>query len=421
MCVFSGSVEQVSSTKIFARLAGDEQFLVYAMEFSSSEEVAMILPLPVARDCPENAVRFIDLAGYPGFFDDMNKLFQAPLKRPSRHGGTAYALGMAAASQLEVHEVGAFEASFVPTVGDFSRLDARFRLPDEVWRQLPGYQDFGFVVFKLRAGAQQSVHPMAFSFPTRHPKKLFYPTVHIHDESVHDEAAFGHRLYGQAEMELATWDRSFWQVEYYVPVAKTHGIVSPELPCYRWFVYGQRKNEDIYVDFMGEPALFAAAKSNDSDSVRALLAQGIDANSRDHLERTPLMFARSETVAPLLAAGANPRALSRSGVPLLYEAVSNGADGEAIAALIAAGADPNARAKNGWTPLMEAIWKGLYNVIDVLLENGADINAKSNDGLAPLGLSMIERNEAITSQLVELGADAEGQPTADELAFLHSM
>jgi hypothetical protein len=43
-----------------------------------------------------------------------------------------------------------FEASFVPRASEFWRLDARFRLSDEVWRQLPAYQDFGFIPVILR-------------------------------------------------------------------------------------------------------------------------------------------------------------------------------------------------------------------------------------------------------------------------------
>jgi hypothetical protein len=36
-----------------------------------------------------------------------------------------------------VREVGSFEASYVPKIADFSRLDERFRLPVAVWKKLP--------------------------------------------------------------------------------------------------------------------------------------------------------------------------------------------------------------------------------------------------------------------------------------------
>ena len=77
-------------------------------------------------------------------------------------------------------QVGDFEASFVPTVKDFNRLDARFQLPAELFAKMPDYQHFGFAVFKLKPG-MQTVQPMAFDFPAAKPGHLFFPTVHIHD------------------------------------------------------------------------------------------------------------------------------------------------------------------------------------------------------------------------------------------------
>ena len=74
MCCFSGPVSHVGNTKIFAR-AGDDgrQLLAYQMRFSTAADVAMILPLPVPKGVPDRALRFIDLQGYPGFFDDLDQ------------------------------------------------------------------------------------------------------------------------------------------------------------------------------------------------------------------------------------------------------------------------------------------------------------------------------------------------------------
>ncbi|MBC8136128.1 MAG: hypothetical protein H8F28_09605 [Fibrella sp.] len=76
MCIFSGSVESVSDTRIFARLFGKgAQFLAYDMRFVADEAVAMILPIPVSPGAGENAVRFLDLHHYTSLFDDLSKLF----------------------------------------------------------------------------------------------------------------------------------------------------------------------------------------------------------------------------------------------------------------------------------------------------------------------------------------------------------
>src|SRR5437870_10019201 len=130
------------------------------MTLDARKELAMILPLPVKTPAAENDVEFIDLQGYPNFFADLEQGFP--------NGRNSNALGdsasHASAATLKVLQVGSFEASFVPTITDFSRLDERFRLPENVWGNLPAYGAYGFAVFKLKPGAM-TVHPMAFSFP----------------------------------------------------------------------------------------------------------------------------------------------------------------------------------------------------------------------------------------------------------------
>jgi hypothetical protein len=76
MCCFSGSVEVVADTKIFARSATgsrDGQVLVYSMTYAASADLAMVLPLPVPPNPSENAVTFVNLEGYPDFFRDMEQ------------------------------------------------------------------------------------------------------------------------------------------------------------------------------------------------------------------------------------------------------------------------------------------------------------------------------------------------------------
>jgi hypothetical protein len=112
-------------------------------------------------------VKFIDLKDYPEFFKDMDRGF--PVPPPPQAASMSRVMTLSAASRkLEVQQVGDFEASFVPTVGDFARLDERFRLPEGTWKDLPAYKDYGFAVFKLKPGAMR-VHPMAFSFPRQDP------------------------------------------------------------------------------------------------------------------------------------------------------------------------------------------------------------------------------------------------------------
>lgn len=228
MCLFSRHVEKVWSTRIFARpLASGRQLLVYGMSLEIAEDVAMVLPIPVPPEGPDDAVTFVDLSARPGFFDDLSALFPTALDASLAFGRGGFA---PQSRSLVVHDVGDFEASFVPEPKDFDRLDARFRLPGDVFEMLPSYGDWGFCVFKLRGppssrgsglldlfksksakGTPRTVHPMAFEFPRRDASALFFPTVHVHDGAVHPTAEFDHALYCQtapALEPLMEWERS---------------------------------------------------------------------------------------------------------------------------------------------------------------------------------------------------------------------
>jgi hypothetical protein len=188
MCCFTGHVSDVSGTNIFARVGADREYLVYEMTFTSDEHTAMILPIPTASGTAEDLVEFVALDNYPDFFRDLEVHFGQVRTNAMLLGGGPPRVA------LKVHLVGAFEASFVPRMDQLDRLDARFRIPQHVWTQLPAYGSFGFVVFKLQPGKRVSVHPMAFSFRTRDPGTLFFPTLHVHDTTVHEAAAFDHIL-----------------------------------------------------------------------------------------------------------------------------------------------------------------------------------------------------------------------------------
>ena len=181
MCIFSQKAN-VSKTKIFARSGKENtQYLVYSMIVKAEKELAMILPLPVAQMSKD--ITFINLEKYPEFFDDLAKGFPVPRSR----GDTK------AAEKIAVVEVGSFIASFVPTAKDFGKVDEKFRLPDDVWAKLPQFKDYGFAVFQLKSG-EKNIHPMALSFPRADRKRLYFPTVHVHDGKVADKDEFDHSL-----------------------------------------------------------------------------------------------------------------------------------------------------------------------------------------------------------------------------------
>jgi len=279
MCCFSQPVELVADTNIFARSANGRQFLVYSMSYATSTDLAMLLPLPVPPNPGEETVRFINLQRYPKFFDDMRRGFPPRMMPLSR--------SLEAISgeppKLRVHAVGDFEASFVPRLDDFGRLDERFRIPADAWDRLPAYRDYGFAVFKLKASPSRRsagilrrsvskpagdtrkprrVHPMAFTFPRRNPELLYFPTVHIHDREVHPHALFDHMLYCQPDAaiddSLQGWEESRMRTSEFIDIARAEGIVDPSQSCWRLPLEGRRQNKDTLVGNGGALPEFAA-------------------------------------------------------------------------------------------------------------------------------------------------------------------
>jgi hypothetical protein len=185
------------------------------------------------------------------------------------------AAGSASKPTLLVRNVGSFEASFAPTLADLDRLDPRFRLQPDVWRQLPGYEDFGFAVFQLRPGLKR-IHPMALEFPRRDPESLFFPTVHVHDGgSVPRWADFDHKLFFQSartvglvgsftsprgiEIEIAPsaarrieeamgWFASSSPAgEFMRHTSLPPDLMDLEQNCYLIELHGQHDNRDVYL------------------------------------------------------------------------------------------------------------------------------------------------------------------------------
>jgi hypothetical protein len=248
---------RVFGTRIFARMDRGRQALVYSMTISVRGDVAMILPLPVPPDGGEDAVEFVDLEGYADFFEDMAGLFL--VEPPAAKGGVMRGGPSLSLPRLVVHAVGSFEASFVPTMRDFSRLDPRFRIADDVWRNLPVYADWGFAVFKLAPGRKKKIHPMALRFPTRAPGRLFFPTVHVHDGAVEAKASFDHRLFHQGgQADFAFQDRiggmpSPLLARHRMRLDKSRGLVLADQGVTAIDVVGEHRNEDTWVP-LGSPA-----------------------------------------------------------------------------------------------------------------------------------------------------------------------
>jgi len=127
----------------------------------------------------------------------------------------------------------------------------------------------------------------------------------------------------------------------------------------------------------GGQRLVDAARAQDHDAVRALVAQQPDVNGTQADGATALHWAAHwdalDTAGLLIGAGADVDVANEYGVTPLALACGNGA-GAMVARLLEAGADPNAARSTGETPLMTCARTGNPDAVRTLLDHGADPN-----------------------------------------------
>jgi hypothetical protein len=120
--------------------------------------------------------------------------------------------------------------------------------------------------------------------------------------------------------------------------------------------------------YAGDTALHLAAASYQPELAETLVASGADVRARNRREAEPLHY----------AADGSPD--SRHWDPVAQRAV--------IVFLIAAGADPNALDKSGVAPLHRAVRHRCSAAAEVLIDNGADPRLRNKNGSTPLHLSV---------------------------------
>ena len=138
--------------------------------------------------------------------------------------------------------------------------------------------------------------------------------------------------------------------------------------------------------------IIRAVKERDLDSIKLLIANGSDVNTKDDSSGEYTLLARAIR--------------ERAGIRI-------------IKFLIANGADVNAKdSRSGCSPLIEALrylhvdnygdtvaWSGDLNIVKLLVSSGADVNARDNYGATPLLYAASTLNINIIKFLVSSGAD----------------
>jgi ankyrin repeat protein len=160
-------------------------------------------------------------------------------------------------------------------------------------------------------------------------------------------------------------------------------------------------------------AFLEAAKSGDTDTLRTLLAEGVDIHVADWAGWPALNWAalmlRNESIEFLLDSGADIEYVAKggknSGRPLMMAAKKyDGTD--TVKLLVARGADVNGADQYGRTALIVAARYGRIEVVRFLLSHGAHPDAESimQKWKTPLIAANLRGHEAVAALLRKAGA-----------------
>ena len=163
----------------------------------------------------------------------------------------------------------------------------------------------------------------------------------------------------------------------------------------------------------GDVPLVEAVKSQDTDAVRRLLAEGADVDAAQPDGATALHWAayRDDPVMAdlLIAAGAGVNVANELGATPLWLAADNGSAGM-ITRLLDAGANPNVSLPEGETPIMTASRTGSAEAVRYLLAHGANVNVSERSrGQTALMWAVAQGHHEIIDVLIQHGADIDAR------------
>jgi ankyrin repeat protein len=149
---------------------------------------------------------------------------------------------------------------------------------------------------------------------------------------------------------------------------------------------------DLLRGAAGDLDIHEAAALGDVARLQIVLAQdATQASSRSNDGFTPLhlacLFRQLEAAQDLLAAGADPNAVSASRIAIIHSAAAS-REAALVRLVLAAGANPDVQQQGGYTALQSAAAHNHVEMARALLAAGADRSIANDEGLTAWDMAM---------------------------------
>ncbi|AVL95052.1 hypothetical protein ma666 [Moumouvirus australiensis] len=196
MCIVADEVDDVSSTKIASfhiayKLENSPevipaQLIVYAANIDSqAESNALILPVHNPGNDYKKIIP-LDFSQMEKFFDDISKIYDKWFPKPMTRS-LAYTNGyhIENDSLLEVHTVGDYKFSIMPSKIYFNKLDTKqLNVNPMAKAAIDAHNnDYSFIVYQFYNKGKVQVTPFGYICQSHGPDSMIIPTIHGHPHS----------------------------------------------------------------------------------------------------------------------------------------------------------------------------------------------------------------------------------------------
>ncbi len=176
MCIISGNIKSVKSTKILAipSRCGNKQLTVYSNTVATDNNNVMCLPVP-----NPNTINFETVP--KDIFNQCKDSFDKISFRSSNN-----IVAAAAINKIREFSHGSYDVIVIPSINFLDEIPPSFAelTPDVIIFLKRHYENynFGFILCKLKTGSI-NYEPFAYSHNMHQNGKLFFPTKHYHKQT----------------------------------------------------------------------------------------------------------------------------------------------------------------------------------------------------------------------------------------------